>query len=205
MKKENLIAYAMNFASFLLDEKIAKDIDNVILFGSVARGDFDDESDIDIFIDSKRDIEGEVNKTLSFFNQSEMQKKWELKGVKNDISVKVGELSKWRLKRDVIADGILLYGKFKQLAEDVEYYLILTLSFKQFKQSQKVKLWRKLYGYKQKIGKKVYHSKGLTDKLGAKRLDNCLAIPVKNKKEILDFLNKEKINYSVREIWSDDL
>ena len=205
MKKENLIAYAMNFASFLLDEKISKDIDNIILFGSVARGDFEDESDIDIFIDSKSDIEGEVNKTLSFFNQSEMQKKWELKGVKNDISVKVGELSKWRLRRDVIADGILLYGKFKQLAEGVDYYLLLTLSFKQFKQGQKVKLWRRLYGYKQKIGKKVYHSKGLIENLGAKRLDNCLAILVKNKKEILDFLNKEKINYSLREIWSDDL
>ncbi len=195
----------MNFASFLLDEKISQGIDNIILFGSVARGDFDEESDIDVFVDTKKNIEEEVRKVMSLFNQSEIQKKWELKGIKNEISVKVGDLSKWRLRRDIITDGILLYGKFKDLAKDIEYYLLLTLSFRKFKQSQKVKLWRKLYGYKQKVGKKIYHSKGIVDISGTKRLENCLIVPMKNKKEILDFLNKEEIKYSVNEIWSDNI
>lgn len=205
MKRQSLISYAMNFASFLLDEKISQGINNIILFGSVARGDFDEESDIDVFVDTKKNIEEEVHKVMSLFNQSELQKKWELKGIKNEISVKVGDLSKWRLRRDIITDGILLYGKFKDIAKDIEYYLLLTLSFRKFRQSQKVKLWRKLYGYKQKVGKKVYHSKGIVDKSNTKRLENCLIVPMKNKKEILDFLNKEGIKYSVNEIWSDNI
>ncbi len=205
MKRQSLISYAMNFASFLLDEKISQGIDNIILFGSVARGDFDEESDIDIFVDTKKNIEEDVHKVMSLFNQSEIQKKWELKGIKNEISVKVGDLSKWRLRRGIITDGILLYGKFKDIAKDIEYYLLLTLSFRKFRQSQKVKLWRKLYGYKQKVGKKIYHSKGIVDKSDTKRLENCLIVPMKNKKEILDFLNKEGIKYSVNEIWSDNI
>lgn len=205
MKKENLISYAVNFISFLLEDKIAKEIDRIILFGSIARGDFDEESDIDLFIDTKSNIESDVAKILSLYLQSENQKKWVIKGLKNDLSVKVGELDKWKLKRDILTDGILLYGKFKDLPKNVEYYLLLTPSFGKFKKSQQVKLWRKLYGYKQKVGKRTYKSIGLLEKLDGKRIESGLIIPVKNKKELLDFLNKEKINYTVSELWSDSL
>ena len=50
------------------DEKIR----NVILFGSVARNDFSDESDIDIFIDSTHNIEQDVNKILSIITKIEI-------------------------------------------------------------------------------------------------------------------------------------
>jgi len=100
MKRENLISYAANFVSFLLDQ-FQTDIDKIVLFGSVARGDFDDESDIDLFVDTKKEIQKDVLKTLSFFRMSETQKKWELKGLKNELSIKVGDLNKWKLKRDI--------------------------------------------------------------------------------------------------------
>src|SRR3989338_1825744 len=136
MKRESLIAYTMNFISFLLDEKISKDIARIILFGSVARGDYNDESDIDLFIDTKANIEKEVGKILSFFNQSEIQKKWELKGLKNELSLKVGNLEDYNLKRSIISDGVILYGKFKDIPEKVEYYLLFSLSFKNIKKSK---------------------------------------------------------------------
>lgn len=205
MKRENLISYSTNFVSFLLDEKIAKDIDRIILFGSVARGDFDEQSDIDIFIDTKKDIEKEVLSTLFLFRKSEINKKWTLRGVKNEISVKVGELTKWGLRRDIITDGIILYGKFKDVPENVEYYLLIAPSFKKFKKSQQVSLWRKLYGYRQKVGRKIYTTIGIIEKAGGRRINSCILVPVKNKGEVLDFLNRGKIPYTVSEIWSDNL
>lgn len=205
MKKENLVAYAAHFVSFLLDDDVAKNIDKIVLFGSVARGVFDEESDIDIFVDSKKNIEKEVNLAVSIFLHSEAQKKWELKGLKNSLSVKTGELNKWKLKRDILTDGILLYGKYKELPESTEYYLLINPSFKSFKKLEKVKLWRKLHGYKQKVGKKVYKTNGIVEKLGGKRIETGIIVSIKNKKELLDFLNEEKVPYIVNEIWSDTL
>lgn len=205
MKRENIIGYAANFASFLLDSNTALKIDKIILFGSIARGTYDRESDIDIFIDTKENIEQEIKKTLYLFKNSEVQKRWELKGIKKEISIKVGELNKWKLKRDIISDGIILYGKFKEMPENVEYYLLINPSFKKFNKSKNVKIWRKLYGYTQKVGSKVYKTQGILEKLGGKRLENSIVINMKNKKELIDFLNKEKINYKVTEVWSDGL
>src|SRR3989338_5004302 len=125
MKRENLISYSANFASFVLDSEHFKDIDRIILFGSVARGNFDVESDIDIFIDTKKDIEKGVKKLIMLFNESEIHRKWLLRGLRNLISVKVGDIEKWNLKRDVISEGIILYGKFKDVPENVEYYLLI--------------------------------------------------------------------------------
>jgi len=50
---------AMEFANYIKHDKI----DKILLFGSVARGDDDEESDIDIFIltSDKEGIEDEIN------------------------------------------------------------------------------------------------------------------------------------------------
>lgn len=205
MKRESLIAYAVNFVSFLLDTDIAPKIHKIILFGSVARGIYDEESDIDVFIDTREDLEEEIKKILVLFQNSEVQKKWGLKGIKSDISIKVGELNKWKLKRDIISDGIILYGKFKEIPESVEYYLLITPSFRKFNKSNKVKIWRKLYGYRQNVGNKIYKREGLLEKFGGKRIENSMLIKMANKREIIAFLNKEKISYKVTEIWSDNM
>ena len=205
MRREQLIAYAESFVSFLLDDSIAKDISRLILFGSVARGDFDKESDIDLFIDTKKNIEKEAVKVLNLFNQSETRKKWELKGVENEISLKVGNLDEWKLKRELISDGILLYGKLKESPEKFEHYLLLRPKFKNFKKSKQVSMWRTLYGYKQKVGKKIYETSGLVQTKGGKRINSGILIPSNNKKEISHFLNKSNMNYDVNEIWSDTI
>ncbi len=205
MKRESLISYTASFVSFILDSEFNKDIDRIILFGSVARNFFDDESDIDIFVDTKKNIEKDIEKLLKMFNESEIHKRWILKGLKNSISINVGNFNKWNLKRDVISDGIILYGKFKDVPENVEYYLLVKPSFKKFNKSKQVSLWRKLYGYKQRVGKKVYETKGIVKNLNGMRFDGVIIVPVKNKNELLQFLNKEKISYTVNEIWSDGL
>lgn len=205
MNQNNLIAYATSFVSFVLDHEVSAEINRAILFGSVARGAFDEESDIDLFIDTKGEIENEIRTLLCLFQDSDTQKKWDLKGIKNELSVKVGDLDKWKLKRDMITDGIILYGKFKEIPENIEYYLLITPSFKKFSKSQKVKIWRNLYGYKQKVGKKVYKTQGLLEKSNGKRIENGMLVRMSNKKDIVGFLNKKRINYAVNEIWSDSL
>lgn len=206
MDREALISYAGSFVSFLLDTKISKKLDNVILFGSVARGDFDEESDIDIFVDTDKNINKELERILNLFKESETCKKWRLKGVKNDISLKTGKLEKWSLRRNVISNGIILYGKYKEMPEDVKYYLLIKLKFRKMERKKKIKLWRKLYGYTQKVGIKKYESRGLVEELGGKKLEKSLIIiPMGRKNEIIKFLNRNKVNYTVNEIWSDNL
>lgn len=205
-ERSSLIGYALSFASFLLDSKTGERIDKIILFGSVARGDFDEESDIDLFIETDEINESEINKMLGLFISSRINETWKLKGVRNDISVKVGRLKEWALRRDVISSGIMLYGKYNEMPGKMNYYLLIKMDVSRFKPSRQMGIWRKLYGYRQRIGTKVYIGKGLVEMLGGKKLGKTLIlVPMEKRREIINFLNKNKVIYMVNELWSDTL
>ena len=51
MRKDDLISYTQDFISLLFQNLDSGLIRSIVLFGSVSRGDFDKESDIDLFID----------------------------------------------------------------------------------------------------------------------------------------------------------
>ena len=204
MKRSALIGYTMSFASFLLDSEVGEKINKIILFGSTARGDFNEKSDIDLFIDAPEEIEKNIEKILASFKYSKLNETWRLKGMKHELSLKIGDLSKWTLKREVISSGILLYGKYNEIPEKTKYYLMIRMSLENIKFSQQMKLWRNLYGYKQKVGKKIYIKEGLLKKLNGKKIGKAvILIPMENRREILNLLNKNKIRYSVNELWSD--
>ncbi len=203
-EKYSLIGYAMSFASFLLDSEIGGKINRIILFGSVARGDYSQSSDVDVFIDSDLDIEKAIEKLLILFGASRINETWKLKGVRNDISVKVGSLSTWTLRREVISSGIILYGKYNETPDKAKYYLMIRMDLRNIRVAKQMAIWRKLYGYRQKIGNKVYTGKGLVDNLGGRKLGKAvILVPMENRKDIIDFLNKSKMNYTVNELWSD--
>lgn len=202
MKRMELIAYAADFVSLLLEE-VGEDVDCVLLFGSVARGDFDKESDVDVFVDTRKGVEARVRRTLAVFERSEARRKWAAKGVANDISVSVGELAKWDLRRDVLSDGIVLYGKHQELPGGVKYYALVQPRFARFAKPGKVRLWRRLYGYRQKVGAKRYESPGLVAELGGSRVENGIIVPMGGKRKLLDFFRKERVPYTIREFWSD--
>jgi len=204
VERNSLIGYAISFVSFLLDSKIGEKINKIILFGSIARGDFDAQSDIDLFVDTDKEIEREINKLLRLFRLSKINETWKLKGIKSEISVKVGDLKKWSLRRDVISSGIMLYGKYNEIPEKVNYYMLIKMDMRKFKSCKQMSIWRKLYGYRQRIGTKVYTGKGLVERLGGKKLGKAIIlIPMENRREIIDFLNKHKVIYTVNELWSD--
>lgn len=205
MRRNNLIAYAQSFASFLLDSDIGDKIKNIILFGSVAKNEFDKESDIDIFIDTELERK-EIATQLKLFEMSAINKIWLEKGIKNSISLKIGNLEEYGLRRSIISSGVQLYGKFKQMPKNVQYYLLFILNFSRLKRNEKVRLWRKLYGYTQRVGKKRYNITGIFKDINANRIEkNVIMIPVENKEKIIGFLEKNKIDYKFYETWTEKI
>jgi predicted nucleotidyltransferase len=202
--RNNLIAFAMSFASYFVQNiKLSSSIRNIILFGSVARDDFDKESDIDIFIDSKDDIEKEANGILDSFYKSFIYiKYWKLLGIENEISTKVGNLDDWDLKRSIVSHGILLYGKYSaEIGGKLYSIFMLDISGKR---NEKLRIWRKIYGYKQKVKGREYMQKGLLDELSARRMGPAIFIlPIQNANKMRQFLNENKVKHKVMELQTD--
>ena len=94
MNQQNeLIGYALDFASYVIRK--TGGINRIILFGSIARGDFDLESDMDIFIDTtSRKLGRQIPKLVESYYTSSTAKTWYLKGVKREISCVIGELDR---------------------------------------------------------------------------------------------------------------
>ncbi len=202
-----LCSYAVDFVSFLIQE-LDKDMEKVkaiILFGSTARGEATSESDVDIFVDTAEvSIENKVKKIVdNFYKSRKYSEYWKLLGVSNDIKCMVGKLSGWKtLERSIISSGLTLYDKYKGKYETTPYTLFI-ISVKK-KRNESVKVWRKLYGYTQKVGKKIYRSKGLVEDYGGKKITKgIMLMPLGNSQQIIDFLKKEKIQYQVIEFLTD--
>src|SRR3989338_1449571 len=119
------IAYAMDFVSYIVS-KIAK-IDRIILHGSIARGDFDDKSDVDLFIDTReKNTENQIKKTEDDYLKTDTYNRWSLKGYTYPFSLIVGRLdsSEWRnLRRAIANTGIVLYGKYMTSTEKTHQYV----------------------------------------------------------------------------------
>ncbi len=198
MDRNKLISFALNFASFLVDRV---DVNSVILFGSVASGIFDEESDIDLFVDSDKKNHGKIEKITEIYRKSKDYEKFKLGGIKNEISVKCGNLKAWKdLKRSIISNGIVLYGKYQGKPDKLKHKLLFSLDIKNLKKAKKIKVWRKIYGYKQKVGRKTYISRGIAEKkLGR----GVFLISSEKSKEIIDYLIKNKLGYSFYDIWME--
>ena len=192
MKNRNLTGYASNFVSFLLSsEKFPASIKSIILFGSVARGDFHRESDIDIFIDTNTDIpktKKVVEILLEEFYGSKFCKVWNTLGVRNQIRVLVGDLEKSELKHSIISDGITLYSKFKAGMEGGPYLLC---SYSPIKDSRKrMGIERKLFGYRAK-GKRF---NGIVDDFGGEKVSSrSFLVPLEAGRQIEPLFKKHRI------------
>ena len=83
---------AMDFAAFLMsDTAIAPDVHRIVLFGSVATGDCDEESDIDLFIETARQgkkrngqAKSSIRKAPDLWNPSTRAEMWKAQGIRNE-------------------------------------------------------------------------------------------------------------------------
>ncbi|MFH1592091.1 MAG: nucleotidyltransferase domain-containing protein [Candidatus Woesearchaeota archaeon] len=197
MERNKIISLALNFTSFLIPKA---NIKKVILFGSIVSGNFDRESDIDLFIESS-EKETKIKNLLELYQKTEEYEKFKLEGINNEISLKVGNLNDWKdLKRSIISNGLILYGHYRDQPEKLKHKIAFILDIRKAPRTKKIKIWRKIYGYKQKVGKKIYISQGLIEKkLGR----GAFLASLENSDEIQKYLRKNKVKYSLLDIWLD--
>ena len=202
IEKNKLISYAMDFASYVISK--IEGIDSILLYGSIARGDFTKDSDIDLFFDTKeKKLEDKVKRCLENYQETKKYKEWKLKAIDNEISIIVGELKsdEWRdLKRAIANTGLVLYGKYKSKAEKINQYVII--SFEKIRPEEKrVSLHRNLFGFK--ANKKQYS--GLIDKYYGKKIGKgTIIIPIEYAQKIKSLFNRMKIPIKLYDVWSDD-
>jgi len=197
--KSKLLAYAVDFASFLLERINVDYIRRIILFGSVARREDSLKSDVDLFIDLIKKIpEKEIKKIKEEFMKSKRYRNyWLLKGIKNDFNIVAGKLDEWKdLKNSIISNGITLYGKFDETPKDGIHKTIF--SWENIKpESDRVLLSKRLFGYKK--DKKSY--KGLVQKLKGERIGKgIIAVPSTNANMFLKLFRDMKIPVKIRKI-----
>lgn len=201
MNRNEMISYALDFVSYLIGRLAS--IDRIILFGSVARGDFNRESDIDLFIDTKdKKIEKDVKKLADAYSKTSKARAWQLKGIQNTFSCIVGILDseEWKdLKRGMVNHGLILYDKYKATAEKIHQYTLF--SFENIRpESLRVTVNRALFGFR--VKSKKYP--GLAERYGLVKLGKgTILVPVEHSLKIKSFFREKKITVKVYDIWSD--
>ncbi|MFA7707708.1 MAG: nucleotidyltransferase domain-containing protein [Candidatus Pacearchaeota archaeon] len=200
-----LIAYAQDFASFLIQNiKRADKIKKIILFGSTSRGEEVKESDIDIFIETEEKQEQEINKIKeNFYESIKFKKYWELFGIKNEINLSIGNLKDWGdLNRSIISNGIILYGKYIDKIKTNPHVLFSISPGKD--RNKNISIWRELYGYTQKVGKKEYIKEGLIKEYQGEKLANgVVIIPIDNSNKLSNFLKNNKFKFKIVPFWME--
>ncbi len=200
MKKIELIAYAHAYVSFVLP-RIKTPIREIILFGSVARGDFDIKSDLDIFFDlvqgkDVKSLETELNLLNIKFYTSKLYELWKQKGATLPIAVKAGVLKQWELRGSVLAEGITLHSKYKTTFSGVGYMLVSFVPIKNIAQRNKV--LRELFGRKEKF----FTTEGIVLQHGGIKISpTVFLVPLQFSSEVISFLKQEKVNFQLREVF----
>ncbi len=201
LKNRLLLAYASNFASYLIERMDLAKINKIILFGSAARQNASAESDIDLFIDiiSDKKTEKEIMSLKNDFLRSSMVKDyWELKNVKNELNLKIGDLNKWaELKNSILSEGIILYGKYEELPKEAKN--ITLIYWENIKpESKRVLLSKRLFGYTQ--NKKKYP--GLIEKFNGEKIKGAIIVPTQNSKIFFELFSQMKITVKFKKILS---
>lgn len=204
----DLISYAYDFISYLmLQPSIRKyPIDRIVLFGSVARGDYTKKSDIDLFIDltnldKKTLLSKEIEKIKTNFFESERVKKWDKLNIANDFNALIGKLEekKWDdLRRSMQSHAMLIWARFFDIRKkDLKSYVLIKWSVGIKDVNKRVNIARKLYGYSQK-GKRY---KGLFDDVNAKLIGKGTAlIPTEHINKFRELFDNLQVRYNIIDV-----
>jgi predicted nucleotidyltransferase len=201
---KELRAYASAFVSFILPK--IEDVSEIILFGSTARGEADKKSDIDLFFNIENtekevEIKKAVESELKKFYKSKIAETFFLRGIKNQIKINAGKLENWKLKRSIISDGIILYGKYREAPKNMKGYVYFNISpIKNI--AKRNRIIRKLFGRKEK----KYSLKGILDEISGKKFSSsAFIVPKEKSNNIIELLGREKVSYKLFELWTDEI
>ncbi|MEM2661222.1 MAG: nucleotidyltransferase domain-containing protein [Nitrososphaeria archaeon] len=173
-----------------------KEVLAIILFGSIARGDYDEYSDYDILV--------------IFKDKESMWKNWD------ELFKRVGRLnllvhcipksleeflkSEPTFLNEIFRNGKLLYIKYPFQAYmkplDLKPYKLITYNMSGLRQEDKMKFYYKLYG------KNSSSNIGLVKKVGGIKVsEGCLLIPENSFEIIKEILNKFNVKFNIIEIY----
>lgn len=209
MKNEYALSYVYDFLRILAG-KAGDDVEDIILFGSLARGDFDKErSDVDVFVsvskDKEKTVQDAVNKTQNEF-EVYSKRTWKLRGIDMPIKCIVGDIDSGRwseLKREIVSSGISLYGRYRELPEKLKHCFIFSFSLSKLKSCDRVSVVRRIYGYSTKKGGKTYTQSGILYSAGGEKVNpGVILVPAKYYNMIFDFFKKNGVYFRTREVWT---
>ncbi|MBI2147456.1 nucleotidyltransferase domain-containing protein [Candidatus Woesearchaeota archaeon] len=194
MDQHKLKEYASTFVTFLLRnmKDTICDIDEIILYGSVAKGEAEERSDIDIFVNTKtKKIVEKIKRIAKGFPESREALLYKVEGISNEVSVKVGELRKWQeLQRSIMGTGIVLWGKYVTTEKPASTRHYLLVSWDKIEKNRGAFL-NKVYGFQTK-GKKY---EGLIHNIQGKRVGkSCILVPIQEKEKVLPLLKKYHVH-----------
>ena len=197
-----LLSYALDFTSFFLQKVHHKDnIKQIILFGSVARDEDDEESDVDLFFDVVKEaakIEKEYLALFaSFLSSAKYLHYWKLLGIQNEIKLHIGHITAWKeLHPSLISDGITLFGKYAPLLKEGRHAVFFIWENIQ-PNSKRVLFNKQLFGYKQ--GDTFYQ--GLLQKYNGERLGKgCISADLAYSSLFQVHFKKYKIPVKIKKV-----
>lgn len=203
------LAYIYDFLSMVFENGVGKKIKEIMLFGSVAKGSYDKKSDIDLFFNVKdkneeKEIEEKLKAILKSF-EVKAEKTWALKKIKFPINFIVGSLEDetWKNLRDeIISSGLMLYGKYKEIPENLRQNYLFYYSLNNLSRKNKMKFIRKMFGYSLKRGRKIYEQGGLIKEINGFKLgSNAILIPSQEVLKIKKLFKDFKVSYKIIESW----
>jgi len=205
----DLMSYTYDFVSYLMLQPPIKKypITKIILFGSVARGDYTKRSDIDLFIDIANlnkisSLSNEIEKIKTNFFESERMKKWGRLNIANNFNIAIGNLKekKWNeLKRSMHSHAILIWARFSDIGEEeLVPYALIKWNIGMDNASKRVNIARKLYGYKQKG--RTYA--GLLKEIDAKLIGKGIAlVPAEHINRFRELFTNLEIKYNIVDVF----
>ncbi len=200
--KSKLLSYAIDFVSYYIQKtEYLNEIVNIVLFGSVARNEAENSSDVDLFIETinkseKIEIESEKIREL-FFKSTKCKNYWELLGVKSEISIHIGKIDDWQeLKPSIISNGLVLYGKFKPEIKEGKH--IAFFVWENIKPNNiRVLFNKKLFGFGQ--NGKFYD--GILQKYKGERLGKgSIIVPLESSNIFHELFKKYKISVKIKKV-----
>ena len=177
--------------------KTVNGVIGIILFGSVARGDHDEGSDIDLLVifkdqDAMRKNEWEVTRRIpsDVFAQS--------------ICVCPSTLEAMNpvFLQSIFEDGVILYMQhpftLRLKSAGVAPYLIVSYGLGALSQREKQKVDYQLFG---RVAEGHSYA-GLVEKHGGRRLGRgCLLIPTQGSESVLSLLDERGLKYDLLEVY----
>ncbi|MFQ6052002.1 MAG: nucleotidyltransferase domain-containing protein [Candidatus Hydrothermarchaeota archaeon] len=189
--------------SFIKEVKnLIPSLSTIVLYGSMARGDYHKDSDIDVLLVIE---EEKPNKYLPEVTKiiSSLKPHREIRPVLTNLKD-----VEYSLINEVLRDGVVLFGKIVVSPDNLGLrpYQIISYDLSNVNGTVRARVARRIYGYtsRKKIGKEIkeYKYEGLVSRRDCFVLGKgVIALPKEDANGFKTFLERNKVTYKTLDIW----